>query len=264
MATSITHDFSTANLITFLYSIDTRSELFFGLGGRNLVYNNGEPLITKAYSEITDFWDTLLGVKRIDKRFIQPVVKKIIWQTGIEYTPFVSSDVNSYTADFYAINSSNEVFLCNTSSGLSTEEPQAATSNTTLSDGYVWDYLYKANDFTLSNVHKKWFPVNFNDYIDRNDASFDKESIYKLKSRVLSIKCEISDPFISNEFTEGAFKKLGLLYNPKLNNGNNVINNYEDINQLLPYAGATILIENTDNGEILNAQTTNIYILLRF
>ena len=153
------------------------------------------------FNEEDNYWDTMIGLKKINKSDVRQVVRKNTWTSGITYDMYrndisatnvakPSDAVSLYDANYYVLNSDYRVYTClqngtspdNPSGRPSLDEPTftdlepraAGTSG----DGYIWKYLYTISPsdivkFDSTNylpVPQDW-ATNTNDASVRNNAS---------------------------------------------------------------------------------------------
>lgn len=117
--------------------------------------------------------DMMIGKKIIpsDTSFM---IKKIDWSNGNVYSYYDDTNANLYSSDFYCINSSNDVFKClwNNYGSNSIVEPTSLSSEPfTLSDGYMWKYMYTVTaglDQKFSTTN--YVPVNPNSSITEQSS----------------------------------------------------------------------------------------------
>jgi len=119
------------------------------------------------FDEENNYWDTMIGLKKINSNDVSQVIKKLRWTSGTTYDMYrhdisvdpnkganPSGSTNLYSANYYILNSDYRVYIClhngispdNISGRPSLDEPtftdleprEAGTSG----DGYIWKYLY--------------------------------------------------------------------------------------------------------------------------
>lgn len=130
---------------------------------------NISPLAPKdSFEQESDYWDTMLALKKIYPNDIRQSVRKIRWESGITYDMYrhdVSRDKPSkpsnatslYSSNYYVVNSNYQVYIC-LQNGTSPNNPNGSPSQfeptfTDLeprtvgngSDGYIWKYLFTLN-----------------------------------------------------------------------------------------------------------------------
>ena len=118
-----------------------------------------------SFSEETDYWDTMIALKKINSSDCKQVVTKRVWSSGTTYDMYrgdysrtntapVSGATNLYTATYYVINSDYRVYEClqngtdpdNPNGRPSLDEPTFTDleprSAGSSGDNYIWKYLY--------------------------------------------------------------------------------------------------------------------------
>jgi hypothetical protein len=176
MPAIITNKFRIYNCKNFYNSFST-SNYYLGIGHPetfstsaqrpdNRTVNEGSdslPIlpVDSVQDELYSYKD-LLAVKKADSSTISYVIPKIQWYSGITYDYYRhdygdnitdstniqtanSGATNLYDANFYVINSSNQVYKClfNNNNSPSTVQPTGtSTTILTTSDGYIWKYMY--------------------------------------------------------------------------------------------------------------------------
>ena len=156
------------NFVSYASSSDNSFYAFLGLPNPYDVSSTWDdsPIAPKdSFEQETDYWDTMIALKKIRAEDIRQVIRKISWESGNIYdmyrhdisrtnTAKPSGATSLYTSNFYVINSDYRVYIC-LQNGTSPEnpdgrpsldeptfidlEPRAAGSS---GDGYVWKYLY--------------------------------------------------------------------------------------------------------------------------
>lgn len=115
---------------------------------------------TDTANTFYDYWNNLVGIKKITSSDISLVIPRIDWTTGTVYTEynqdtelFAKTDPESVVFDnkFYVRNNRDQVFKClfNNNSSQSTVMPEINIGGQLpenpyiqLSDGYRWKYMY--------------------------------------------------------------------------------------------------------------------------
>jgi hypothetical protein len=141
-----------------------------------------------------NMYDQMIGLKKIPSSEIRSVIPNKTWVSGKTYDIYrhnygsiISSDANItnyveglntetslYETDFYVVTSEYKVYKClnNNNNGQSTIEPSSTGSSPfTLSDKYVWKYLFSvnANDFERFKSDE-YVPIPELSGIDPNNA----------------------------------------------------------------------------------------------
>jgi hypothetical protein len=123
------------------------------------------PAPKDSFDQENDYWDTMVGLKKIYPSDINQVVKKNVWTSGTIYdmyrhnisrtnTSKPSGATSLYSANYYVINEDYRVYIC-LQNGTDPENPEGRPSldQPTFTDlepriagdsgdGYVWKYLY--------------------------------------------------------------------------------------------------------------------------
>ncbi len=148
-------------------------------------WDNNPPSPKDSFEQENDYWDTMIGLKKINSGDVKTVVRRIEWQSGTIYDMYrhdISRDnrskpsgaISLYSSNFYVVNSNFQVYIC-INNGIDPDnpngrpsldeptftdlEPRAAGNS---GDGYIWKYLYTINSsdvikFDLLN----YIPVPF-------------------------------------------------------------------------------------------------------
>ena len=150
-----------------------RKSYLYAFFGKHLPWNVGtEAAGTPSETEaaINDYYKRGVLAKQLSYDNASLVVPRINWTAGTVYNTY---DAN---ANFYILNSKDQVFKClsNVSIGtVSTQQPELTLSTTSLeepyvetSDYYKWKYMY-----TLTSLQKQkfltddWMPVSTNKFV---------------------------------------------------------------------------------------------------
>ena len=170
MSAIITDQLRILNAKNFVNSFsDTKSYYtFIGLTNPTDISSEWEtnpPSPIDNFDNENNYWDTIVGMKKIGQSDVRQVVPKRFWSSGTTYDMYrhdysilnpgnVSGTPSLYTSSFYVINSDYRVYVClyngtdpdNPDGRPSLDEPTfvdleprpAGTSG----DGYLWKYLY--------------------------------------------------------------------------------------------------------------------------
>ena len=128
-------------------------------------WNTTPPSPKDNFNQENQYWDTMIGLKKITKDDAKQVVPKLTWASGTTYDMYrhdisvtnpsqPSNSVDLYSANYFILNKDYRVYIClqngtspdNPSGRPSLDEPTftdlepraAGTSG----DGYLWKYLY--------------------------------------------------------------------------------------------------------------------------
>ena len=128
-------------------------------------WNDSPPSPTDNLDRHNEYWDTIIGLKKITSSDVKQVVRKVSWASGstfdyyrpdysISNVPKNSNGVSLYSANYYIINSDYRVYIC-LQNGTTPETPDGKPSLDeptftdlepraagTSGDGYIWKYLY--------------------------------------------------------------------------------------------------------------------------
>jgi hypothetical protein len=123
------------------------------------------PAPKDSFDEQNDYWDTMIGLKKILSGDVRQVIRKITWTSGTTYDMYrhdisrtklsvPSNSTNLYSANYYVVNSDYRVYIC-LYNGIDPENPNGKPSldEPTFTDleprsagesedGYIWKYLY--------------------------------------------------------------------------------------------------------------------------
>jgi hypothetical protein len=123
-----------------------------------------------SFEQESDYWDTMIALKKVFSTDIRQAIRKIRWESGVTYDMYrhdICRDVNKiskpsgatslYSSNYYVVNSNYQVYIC-LNNGITPENPNGRPSQFeptftdleprivgTGSDGYVWKYLYTLN-----------------------------------------------------------------------------------------------------------------------
>jgi hypothetical protein len=128
-------------------------------------------------SPATEFeiWNNMIGGKKMFGSDISHAISRFNWSANTVYYSYdnLSKDLYNGTSKFYIVTSNYDVYKCiaNNGGAVSTVEPSSITpsSLTSLSDGYVWKYMY-----TISDADQLRFTTS--DYIPVRTISADDGS----------------------------------------------------------------------------------------
>jgi hypothetical protein len=171
MAAIITDQIRILNAKNFVSGVSTSDNSYYAFIGLPNPYDTqadwdtNPPAPRDSFLEETDYWDSMIALKKINGNDVRQVVPKRTWSSGTSYdmyrhdysrsnTAKVSGATNLYSASYFILNSDYRVYIC-LQNGTSPEtpngkpsldeptftdlEPKAAGSS---GDGYVWKYLY--------------------------------------------------------------------------------------------------------------------------
>ena len=171
MAAIITDQLRILNAKSFIAGVTSSVNSYYafvGLCNPEAIKDNWDdspPAPTDNLDSHNDYWDTIIGMKKITNEDVKQVVRKVTWSTGHTYdyyrpdysisnVPKNSNGVSLYTANFYVVNNDYRVYVC-LQNGTTPETPEGKPSLDeptftdleprsagTSGDGYIWKYLY--------------------------------------------------------------------------------------------------------------------------
>lgn len=131
-------------------------------------WENNPPSPKDSFEQENDYWDTMIGLKKINPGDVKPVIRRITWESGTIYDMYrhdISRDnpskplgaISLYSSNYYVVNSNYQVYIClfngidpdNPNGKPSLDEPRFTDleprSAGNSGDGYIWKYLYTIN-----------------------------------------------------------------------------------------------------------------------
>lgn len=260
-----TRENSSRRVGDFINTIQTDQKMYVGLGKRSTAWAGAPLQIANTPQEKIDFWDELLGIKKVAVRDVIPMIIDRKWTSGVTYEIFDTANEYAYDDAFYVVTDIYEVFMTNAVVGVSTTKPTKAESGNVLADGNTWDYMFTVNRYAYQQTPAGWLSVNYGSSYDTTDTEQDTEAFIKLSPQYATVRIEINDPNVTlDEFTVGEFRQIGLISHPRLTSGEYVINTYEDSGDLQQYSGYLTYLENRETEDIIAGQNTDLKITLRF
>jgi len=180
-------------------------------------WDTNPPSPKDNFNEENDYWDTMIGLKKINSSDVRQVVQKRFWSSGTTFdmyrhdysrsnTAKVSGATNLYLSSYYILNSDYRVYIC-LQNGTSSDspngrssldeplftdlEPRAAGSS---GDGYVWKYLYTIKPIDIIKFESTDFmpvPIDWETGSDnasvRNNAVDGSIKIITITNRGISV-----------------------------------------------------------------------------
>jgi len=171
MAAIITDQIRILNAKNFVAGVSSSSNSYYSFIGLpnpsdyQSDWDSSPPAPKDNFSEESDYWDTMIALKKINSSDVRQVIPKRIWTSGTTYdmyrhdysvtnTASVSGATNLYSAFYYVMNSDFRVYIClqngtdpqNPNGKPSLDEPTFTDleprSAGSSGDGYIWKYLY--------------------------------------------------------------------------------------------------------------------------
>jgi hypothetical protein len=163
------------NVATALDFVDQVSvgSAYYVFAAKHTQYSGGDTTIpapndTVVNNYINIYNDMLFG-KRVGNTDIKPMIPRYDWTAGTTYAMYDDIDPVLYTKQFYAtVNAGAQyhVYKClfNDYGTASTVEPSGTDNDTfETSDGYLWKYMYSANNTLMSKfATTEYMPVASN------------------------------------------------------------------------------------------------------
>ena len=171
MSAIITDQIRILNASNFVAGVTNSSNSYYSFIGLTnpadyqTDWDENPPSPKDNFNQESDYWDTMVALKKINSSDVKQVVPKRVWSSGTTYdmyrhdysrsnTAVVSGSTSLYLANYFVMNSDFRVYIClqngidpdNTSGRPSLDEPTFTDleprSAGTSGDGYIWKYLY--------------------------------------------------------------------------------------------------------------------------
>jgi len=171
MAAIITDQIRILNAKNFVAGVSTSNNSYYsfvGLTDPSKIqsdWDNDPPAPVDNFSNMNDYWDTAIALKKINATDVRQVVKRNSWTSGTTYDyyrpdygisnpPKHAQGTSLYSSNYFVVNSDFRVYIC-LKNGTSPEQPDGKPSLDeptftdlepkpagTSGDGYIWKYLY--------------------------------------------------------------------------------------------------------------------------
>ena len=174
-------------------------------------WNQDPPSPKDNFDQESDYWDTMVALKKINAADIRQVVPKRVWSSGTTYdmyrhdysrtnTAVVSGSTSLYLANYIVMNSDFRVYIClhngidpdNPSAKPSLDEPTFTDleprSAGTSGDGYIWKYLYTIKPSDIIKFDSTEFMPVPTDWENDNDASLIRENAVDGSIKIVTVK----------------------------------------------------------------------------
>ena len=171
MAAIITDQIRILNAKNFVAGVSSSSNSYYSFIGLpnpsdyQSDWDSSPPAPKDNFSEESDYWETMIALKKINSSDVRQVIPKRTWTSGTTYdmyrhdysvtnTASVSGATNLYSAFYYVMNADFRVYIClqngtdpqNPNGKPSLDEPTFTDleprSAGSSGDGYIWKYLY--------------------------------------------------------------------------------------------------------------------------
>jgi len=171
MAAIITDQIRILNAKNFVAGVSTSNNSYYSFVGLTdpakiqSDWDNDPPAPVDNFSNMNDYWDTAIALKKINATDVRQVVKRNSWTSGTTYDyyrpdygisnpPKHAQGTSLYSSNYFVVNSDFRVYIC-LKNGTSPEQPDGKPSLDeptftdlepkpagTSGDGYIWKYLY--------------------------------------------------------------------------------------------------------------------------
>ena len=177
MAAIITDQLRILNAKNFVAGVGSTANSYYsfvGLPNATKVSSTWDitpPAPKDSFDQEDDYWDTMIGLKKISSSDVRQVIKRNSWLSGTTYdmyrgditrtnTSKPSGATSLYGANYFVVNEDYRVYIC-LNNGTNPENPNGKSSLDQPTfvdlepksagdsgDGYIWKYLYtiKPND----------------------------------------------------------------------------------------------------------------------
>ena len=159
-------------------------------------WESNPPSPKDSFDQENDYWDTMVGLKRINGNDVKQVVKKNTWTSGTTYDMYrhdisrtnlskPSEATSLYAANYFVVNEDYKVYIC-LQNGTNPENPEGRPSldQPTFTDleprsagvsgdGYIWKYLYTIKPGNII----KFDSTNFIPVPDNWDTSVENAAV---------------------------------------------------------------------------------------
>jgi hypothetical protein len=213
------------NADKFIKSIATYEDAYYVFAGKHTPYSGSSDIIVTQPTDgvkqnVISVYDDMIFGKRVQSSDVISVIPRYDWETNSVYAQYDDTDGELLTKEFYAVVNAGAQYLVykclyNNNGANSTVEPSGTDPNPfeTPNDGYIWKYMYTANDTYMSKFATASFmPLIANTAVS---ANADPGSI-----EVIAIDPDNSgnryDNYFSGTFTSISDIKVGgnsLIYN---------------------------------------------------
>ena len=161
MSSSVTNEFRVINAQNFIEDVKIYN-YYIAIGKVDeWTTRDLKPLDTR-HAQIYS-WDSMIGGKRVLAGRVSLVIPRVDWSAGTTYSMYDDLDGDLDMEAFYVLTDESNVYKCinNNNNSPSTVKPTGTgTTSITLSDGYVWKFMYKISLEDSNNfVTRNFIPV---------------------------------------------------------------------------------------------------------
>lgn len=239
------------------------NSLYMGIGRTSPWSNESNPDVPlNTITERNAFFTDLIYIQKSETSKVAPIVRRINWESGIQFDVFDPASESAWTSNFYVLNVENRVYRVASRVGNSTTatEPTGTNQAIDTGDGYTWDYLYDIEPSDASLLINEWMPVrDLNNPTTEQTTLGDVRAIETLGCEHLLIQSEISNPAIP---TGISYRQLGLLFEP-IDTGDAPITGTAVPGASVANAGMLLSVENRESANRTPGQTETFNSILR-
>lgn len=150
------------NADKFVQSVSTYEDSYYVFAGKHTPYVGSSDLVItqpedSVKQNVINVYDDMLFGKRVTATDVNKVIPRYDWTNGNVYEQYDDTDGELLTKEFYAVVNTGAQYLIykclyNNNGANSTVEPSGTDQNPfeTPNDGYIWKYMYTANDTYMS------------------------------------------------------------------------------------------------------------------
>lgn len=150
------------NADKFVQSVSTYTDSYYVFAGKHTPYAGSSDLVISQPEDsvkqnVISVYDDMLFGKKVTAADINKVIPRYDWTNGNVYAQYDDIDGELLTKEFYAVVNTGAQYLVykclyNNNGANSTVEPSGTDQNPfeTPNDGYIWKYMYTANDTYMS------------------------------------------------------------------------------------------------------------------
>lgn len=210
-------------------------------------FDNVPERLDNTLEESTEFISNMLGMRRIDKANIVPVIRNFAWESGdTNYTTFNSASETPHFSKFYTVNREGRVYLCvERGAGAVSEEPTGHNSGNDIltNDGYKWQYFYTvtAAEHQLY-LGRDWIVIHYGE--DYASAEQKQHGSVNVNIAFGAHHIMFSQKFDDNLKTNVNFHQLGLISTPLDKDLQQITADIPDIKTVHPDYIRLIYLEN--------------------
>lgn len=240
---------------------------------------NIPPAPADTLSDEKTFRERIIGIKRVNISNVMLMMPRTQWAPGMKFNLLSETNTSPRKAtDFYCITSNNFVYQCINKSSpeiVTTVggEPDLKLSEITTIDGYTWKFLYNITTQMVNNgmLLDAWMPVPYNKHgvypggtITEDQNSYgDVNANWTLGAFRVLITIELADEDEVIPY-DTEFRQIGLLYDPKDNNGDYIAGEGYAKSDFDSTSGRLFYLENKRVIKREEGQTELLQVLLSF